>query len=52
MYRADGRLYHQHLTEALLYVAEGYKDYATISEFKAAYREEMLQSGIDVDFAE
>lgn len=52
MYRADGRLYHQHLTEALRYVAEGYKNYATISEFKAAYREEMLQSGVDVDFAE
>jgi thioredoxin-related protein len=52
MYRADGRLYHQHLTEALRFVGGGFRHYADLDEFKSAYREELMKNGIDVDFSE
>ncbi len=52
MMRADGQLYHQHLTESLRYVSEGYLQYDTPREFKDIYREAQLKAGNDVDFAE
>lgn len=52
MFRADHRLYHQHFAEALRYVGGEYRQYDTLAKFKAAYREELLRKGIDVDFSE
>src|SRR5690606_747392 len=52
MFRADGLLYHQHLTEALRYASQGYLEYPTLDEFKTAYREALIGSGRDVDFSE
>lgn len=52
MFRADGLLYHHHLSEALRYVSEGYREYPTLDEFKTAYREALIRSGKDVDFSE
>lgn len=51
--RADGRLYHFHLKEALNYVSGAYyRQFDTVSEYKAAYRAELLANGIDIDFGE
>jgi thioredoxin-related protein len=52
MFRADGLLYHHHLTEALVYVSDGHWEYATLDEFKDAYRAELVRSGKGVDFSE
>jgi thioredoxin-related protein len=52
LFRADGQLYHHHLTEALRYVGKGYLQYDTLDEFKDVYREELLKVGDDVDFSE
>lgn len=52
MFRADGRLYHHHLSEALHYVSDGYREYDTIDDFKTAYREALMARGIDIDFSE
>jgi thioredoxin-related protein len=52
MFRADGQLYHHHLTEALRYVGKGYLQYDTLDEFKNVYREELLKEGRDINFAE
>jgi thioredoxin-related protein len=52
LFRADGLLYHHHLTEALRYVAEGHLKYPTLDEFKTAYRDELIRSGKGVDFSE
>ena len=52
MYRADGVLYHQHLSEALLYTAGKYTEYDSIREFKDAYRATLLKNGKNVDFSE
>ena len=52
MFRADGQIYHHHLTEGLRYVSEGYMQYATLREFKDAYRAGRLKEGFDVNFAE
>ena len=52
MFRADGQIYHHHLTEGLRYVSEGYMQYATLREFKDAYRARRLKEGFDVNFAE
>lgn len=52
MFRADGLLYHQHLTEALRYVGDGYLHYGSIREFKDAFRLNLLKNGLDVDYGE
>lgn len=49
----DGRLYHYHFKEMLRYVSGGhYKQYDHISKYNAARRDELLQKGIDIDYAE
>ncbi len=52
MFRADGQLYHHHLTEALRYVGKGNLQYDTLDEFKNVYREELLKEGRGINFAE
>ena len=53
LYRADGRLYHQHLLEALTYVSGRHdKDYPSLSAYKRDFRQKRLQQGKDVDFGE
>jgi thioredoxin-related protein len=52
MVRADGQLYHHHLTERLRYVSEGYLKYDTMDEFKEDYRQTLLAQGKNVDFSE
>ncbi|MBE0612863.1 MAG: thioredoxin fold domain-containing protein [Burkholderiales bacterium] len=53
MFRADGRLFHFHFKEALHYVGGAYyKRFDTLSQFRAAYRSELLKKGINIDFAE
>ena len=51
--RIDGALYHFHFQEALRYVSGGYyKRFDSLSEYRAAYRAELLEKGISIDFAE
>jgi thioredoxin-related protein len=53
IYGIDGALYHFHFQEALRYVSGGYyKRFDSLSEYRAAYRAELLGKGIDIDFAE
>jgi thioredoxin-related protein len=53
IYRVDGRLYHFHFKEALRYVSGGYyNQFDSVSKYRAAYREELLKKGIDINFAE
>jgi len=53
IYRIDGALYHFHFQEALRYVSGGYyKRFDSFSEYGAAYRAELLEKGVDIDFAE
>ena len=53
LYRADGRLYHQHLLEALTYVSGGHdKRYPSLSAYKRDFRQQRLEQGKDVDFGE
>ncbi len=53
IYRADGRLYHFHFKEVLRYVSGAYyRQFGTLSQYKAAYRAELLKQGIDIDYAE
>ena len=52
LYRVDGRLYHQHFREALRYAGGAYRDFDSLSAFKAAFRQQQLESGVDVDFGE
>jgi len=53
LYQADGRLYHQHLLEALTYVSGGHdKNYPSLSAYKRDFRQKRLQEGKDVDFGE
>jgi len=52
MHRADGVLYHQHLSEALLYTAGKHTEYDSIRDFKDTYRAEMINNGKNVDFSE
>lgn len=51
--RVDGRLYHFHFKETLRYVSGGhYRRYATIAQYNAARREELLKQGVDIDYSE
>lgn len=53
VFRMDGQLYHYHFKEMLRYVSGGYyKQYDHISKYNAARRDELLQKGIDIDYAE
>ncbi len=53
IYRIDWQLYHLHLREALRYVSGAhYRQFDTLSQYRAAYRAELMKKGIDVDFAE
>ena len=52
IYRVDGRLYHFHFKEALRYVSGGYYKRFSVSKYRAAYREDLLKKGIDIDYAE
>jgi thioredoxin-related protein len=53
IFRADGLLYYFHFTEALRYVSGGhYKKFGSISNYRAAYRAELLRKGIDIDVGE
>jgi thioredoxin-related protein len=53
VFRFDGHLYHFHFKEALRYVSGGhYRRFATVSQYNAARRAELLKQGIDVDYAE
>ncbi len=51
-FRADGRLYHQHLAESLSYVGGGHYRNQELSDYRAAFRDQQLKRGIDVDFGE
>ena len=51
--RVDGRLYHFHFRERLRYVSGGhYKRFASYSKYSAARREELLEQGATIDYAE
>ncbi len=51
--RVDGGLYHFHLKELLRYVSGAYySQFGTLSQYKAAYRAELLKQGIAIDYAE
>jgi len=51
--RIDTRLYHYHFKERLRYVSgEYYKRYASLSQYGAARRAELLKQGIDIDYSE
>lgn len=51
--RIDSLLYHFHFKETLRYVSGGhYKRYATIGEYHAARREELLKRGVNIDYGE
>lgn len=53
IYRIDWQLYQLHFREALRYVSGGhYKQFGSLSQYKTAYRAELLKSGVDIDFAE
>jgi len=51
-FRTDGIYYHHHLSEALIYIKEGYRSFENIDDFKAAHREALLKAGKNVDFSE
>jgi prepilin-type processing-associated H-X9-DG protein len=51
--RADGMLYHFHFKELLRYVSGGYyKKFGSFSQYNAARRAELLQQGIDINYAQ
>jgi thioredoxin-related protein len=51
--RVDGMLYHFHFKELLHYVSGGYyKKYGSFSQYNAVRRPELLQQGIDIDYAQ
>lgn len=51
--RIDTRLYHYHFKERLRYVSgEYYKRYASLAQYNAARRSELLKQGIDIDYSE
>ena len=51
--RIDGMMYHFHFKEMLRYVSGGYyKKYDSFTEYNAAHRTELLQQGIDIDYAQ
>ena len=51
--RVDGMLYHFHFKELLRYVSgRYYKQYDSFSQYNAARRTELLQQGIDIDYAQ
>jgi hypothetical protein len=53
IYRVDWQLYHFHFMEAMRYVSGAYyRQFDTLSQYRAAYRAELLKNGIDIDFAE
>ena len=53
IFRFEGHLYHFHFKEALRYVSGGhYKRFASISQYNAARRDELLSQGVDIDYAE
>ena len=53
IFRSDGRLFHFHFQEALHYVSGAYyRQFDTLSRYRAAYRAELLSKGIDIDFGE
>jgi len=53
IYRIDGRLYHFHFKEALRYVGGAYyRQYPSLSAYRAAYRAELMRQGIDINCAE
>jgi thioredoxin-related protein len=53
VFRFDGHLYHFHFKEALRYASGGhYKRFASISQYNAARRAELLRQGIDIDYSE
>ena len=53
VFRFDGHLYHFHFKEALRYVSGGhYRRFASISQYNAARRAELLKQGVDIDYAE
>lgn len=53
VFRFDGRLYHFHFKEALRYVSGGhYKRFASLSQYNAARRAELLKQGVDIDYSE
>lgn len=53
VFRFDGKLYHFHFKEALRYVSGGhYRRFASLSQYNAARRAELLKQGIDIDYAE
>lgn len=53
IFRIDSQLYHFHFKEALRYVSGGhYKRYASINRYNAARRTELLEQGVNIDYAE
>jgi thioredoxin-related protein len=53
VFRFEGHLYHFHFKEALRYVSGGhYRRFASISQYNAARRDELLRQGVDIDYAE
>lgn len=51
--RVDGHFYHFHFREMLRFVSgEYYKRYDSVSQYNAARREELLQQGKNIDYAE
>ncbi|MGA9033502.1 MAG: thioredoxin fold domain-containing protein [Sulfuricaulis sp.] len=51
--RVDGMLYHFHFKELLRYVSGGYyKEFGSFSQYNAARRAELLQQGINIDYAQ
>jgi len=53
IFRVDARLYHYHFKETLRFVSGGYyRQYDSYSKYSAARRNELLQQGIDINYAE
>ena len=51
--RADGMLYHFHFKELLRYVSGGYyRKFGSFSQYNAARRTELLQQGININYAQ
>jgi thioredoxin-related protein len=51
--RVDGMLYHFHFKELLRYVSGGYyKKFGSFSQYNAVRRPELLQQGINIDYAQ
>ena len=51
--RVDGMLYHFHFKELLRYVSGGYyKKFGSFSQYNAMRRPELLQQGIDINYAQ